>query len=142
MKAATWQGNREVSVENVPEPVVQEPTDAVIQVTSTASCGSDLHLYEVLRPFMTEGDVSGHEPMGVVVSTGRDVTSVWVGDRVVAPFTISCGHCAMCKAGLQSQCETTQVRRAPCTPRSTWSAAVAPCRSAVSAAEPPVPCRC
>lgn len=109
MKAVTWQGTRKVSVDTVPDPVIQDPADAVVQVTSTAICGSDLHLYEVLGPFMTEGDVIGHEPMGVVVEIGRDVTSVSVGDRVVVPFTISCGHCAMCEVDLQSQCETTQV---------------------------------
>jgi len=109
MQAVTWQGTRAVSVETVPDPIIQQPTDAIIQVTSTAICGSDLHLYEVLGPFMTAGDVIGHEPMGVVVETGRDVTSVSAGDRVVVPFTISCGHCTMCEAGLQSQCETTQV---------------------------------
>ncbi len=109
MKAVTWQGTRKVSVEEVPDPGIQQPTDAVIEVTSTAICGSDLHLYEVLGPFMSEGDVIGHEPMGVVVETGSEVTHVRAGDRVVVPFTISCGHCAMCTAGLQSQCETTQV---------------------------------
>ena len=109
MKAVTWQGTRKVSVEEVPDPGIQQPTDAVIEVTSTAICGSDLHLYEVLGPFMSEGDVIGHEPMGVVVETGSEVTHVRAGDRVVVPFNISCGHCAMCTAGLQSQCETTQV---------------------------------
>ena len=109
MKAVTWQGTRKVSVEDVPDPGIQQPTDAVIEVTSTAICGSDLHLYEVLGPFMTAGDVIGHEPMGIVVETGSQVTHVQVGDRVVVPFNISCGHCAMCTAGLQSQCETTQV---------------------------------
>ena len=109
MKAVTWQGTRKVSVEEVPDPGIQQPTDAVIEVTSTAICGSDLHLYEVLGPFMSEGDVIGHEPMGIVVETGSEVTHVRVGDRVVVPFNISCGHCAMCTAGLQSQCETTQV---------------------------------
>ena len=109
MKAVTWQGTRAVSVETVPDPIIQQPTDVIVQVTSTAICGSDLHLYEVLGPFMTDGDVIGHEPMGVVVETGRDVTAVSAGDRVVVPFNISCGHCAMCEVGLQSQCETTQV---------------------------------
>ena len=109
MRAVTWQGTEHVSVETVPDPTIQQPTDALIRVTSTAICGSDLHLYEVLGPFMTDGDVIGHEPMGVVVETGRDVTAVSAGDRVVVPFNISCGHCAMCEVGLQSQCETTQV---------------------------------
>ena len=74
MKAVTWQGTRKVSVEEVPDPGIQQPTDAVIEVTSTAICGSDLHLYKVLGPFMTEGDVIGHEPMGIVTETGPEVT--------------------------------------------------------------------
>jgi len=110
MKALTWQGKRSVSVENVPDPTIQEPTDAIIRVTSTAICGSDLHLYEVLGPYMHKGDVLGHEPMGIVEEVGSSVTSLSKGDRVVIPFNISCGHCFMCSRGLQSQCETTQVR--------------------------------
>jgi threonine dehydrogenase-like Zn-dependent dehydrogenase len=109
MRAVTWQGKRDVRVENVPDPTLQQPTDAVIRITSTAICGSDLHLYEVLGPFMSPGDVIGHEPMGIVEEVGSGVTGVAPGDRVVVPFTISCGHCTMCAAGLQSQCETTQV---------------------------------
>lgn len=110
MKALTWQGKRSVSVEEVPDPGIQEPTDAIIRITSTAICGSDLHLYEVLGPFMDRGDVIGHEPMGIVEEVGAEVTHIKPGDRVVIPFTISCGHCWMCEHGLQSQCETTQVR--------------------------------
>lgn len=110
MKALTWQGKRSVSVEDVPDPRIQEPTDAIIRVTSTAICGSDLHLYEVLGPFMNKGDVLGHEPMGIVEAVGSSVTNLQPGDRVVIPFNISCGHCWMCSKGLQSQCETTQVR--------------------------------
>ena len=109
MKAAVWHGRRDVRVERVPDPTIEEPTDAIIRVTSTGLCGSDLHLYEVLAPFMTEGDVLGHEPMGVVEAVGGDVADLSVGDRVVVPFNISCGHCFMCDHGLQSQCETTQV---------------------------------
>ena len=109
MKAVTWQGRRKVSVESVPDPGIQEPTDAIIRVTSTAICGSDLHLYEVLSPFMEKGDVVGHEPMGIVEEVGSAVTHIRPGDRVVIPFNISCGHCWMCSNGLQSQCETTQV---------------------------------
>jgi threonine dehydrogenase-like Zn-dependent dehydrogenase len=109
MRAVTWQGIREVSVEDVPDPVLRAPSDAIIRVTSTAICGSDLHLYEVLGPFMTPGDVIGHEPMGVVEEVGSAVTRVRPGDRVVVPFTISCGRCEMCTRGLTSQCETTQV---------------------------------
>jgi len=110
MKALTWQASNTVSVEEVPDPQIQEPTDAVIRVTSTAICGSDLHLYEVLTPFMDEGDIIGHEPMGVVEEVGSAVTHIKPGDRVVIPFNVSCGHCFMCRQGLQSQCETTQVR--------------------------------
>jgi len=110
MKALTWQGTRNVTVEEVPDPVIQEPTDAIIQVTSSAICGSDLHLYELLGPFIDRGDILGHEPMGVVVEVGAGVTTLKAGDRVVIPFNISCGECFMCRHGLQSQCETTQVR--------------------------------
>ena len=110
MKALTWQGRRNVSVEEVPDPTIEEPTDAIVKITSTAICGSDLHLYELFGPFLDRGDVLGHEPMGVVVAVGADVTRLAVGDRVVVPFNIACGHCFMCRRGLQSQCETTQVR--------------------------------
>lgn len=99
-----------MSVEEVPDPVIQAPTDAIIRITSTAICGSDLHLYEVLGPYMHKGDIIGHEPMGVVVEVGSAVTNLAKGDRVVIPFNISCGHCFMCSQGLQSQCETTQVK--------------------------------
>ena len=105
-----WHGKRDVRVETVPDPVLQEPTDAVVRVTSTGLCGSDLHLYEVLGPFLEPGDILGHEPMGVVEEVGADVHHISPGDRVVIPFNISCGHCFMCDAGLQTQCETTQVR--------------------------------
>jgi threonine dehydrogenase-like Zn-dependent dehydrogenase len=109
MKAAVWHGKRDVRVDEVPDPTIQEPTDAIVRVTSTGLCGSDLHLYEVLAPFMTEGDILGHEPMGIVEEVGAEVTHIAAGDRVVIPFNISCGWCAMCTTGLQSQCETTQV---------------------------------
>lgn len=110
MKALTWQAKRTVTVEEVPDPKIIEPTDAIIRVTSSAICGSDLHLYEVLVPFMDKGDVIGHEPMGIVAEVGPAVTNLKPGDRVVIPFTVACGHCYMCERGLQSQCETTQVR--------------------------------
>ena len=90
--------------------MLQEPTDAIVRITSTAICGSDLHLYETLGPYMHKGDIVGHEPMGVVVEVGSAVTNLGKGDRVVIPFNISCGHCFMCRQGLQSQCETTQVK--------------------------------
>ena len=110
MKALTWHGRRDVRIETVPDPTLEAPTDVIVRVTSSGICGSDLHLYEVLGPFMTEGDILGHEPMGVVEEVGPDVTEVKRGDRVVVPFNIACGTCFMCAEGLQSQCETTQVR--------------------------------
>jgi threonine dehydrogenase-like Zn-dependent dehydrogenase len=110
MQAVTWQGRRDVRVESVPDPVIREPTDVIVRVTSSGICGSDLHLYEVLGPFMGRGDILGHEPMGVVEEVGAEVSAVARGDRVVVPFNISCGSCFMCEQGLQSQCETTQVR--------------------------------
>lgn len=109
MKALTWQGKRKVSVEEVPDPRLEYDTDAIVKITSTAICGSDLHLYEVFGPFLDRGDILGHEPMGVVVEVGAGVTRLAVGDRVVIPFNIACGLCFMCLRGLQSQCETTQV---------------------------------
>ncbi len=110
MKAVTWHGRRDVRVDEVPDPTIEQPTDAIIRVTSSGICGSDLHLYEVMGPFMGEGDVLGHEPMGVVEEVGSEVDHIEPGDRVVIPFNISCGHCFMCEQGLFSQCETTQVR--------------------------------
>lgn len=110
MKALTWQGNEDVAVQDVPDPTIQEPTDAVIRVTSTAICGSDLHLYGVLGPYLHPGDVLGHEAMGIVEAVGSAAGDLRVGDRVVIPFNISCGHCWMCSRQLYSQCETTQVR--------------------------------
>jgi threonine dehydrogenase-like Zn-dependent dehydrogenase len=111
MKALTWHGRRDVRVDTVPDPTIEQPTDAIIRVTSSGLCGSDLHLYEVLGPFLEQGDVLGHEPMGVVEEVGPEAAKhLSVGDRVVVPFNISCGHCFMCEQGLQTQCETTQVR--------------------------------
>ncbi|MEU4213636.1 zinc-dependent alcohol dehydrogenase [Streptomyces sp. NPDC026206] len=110
MRATVWHGKRDVRVETVPDPVIQEPTDAIIRITSSGLCGSDLHLYEVLTPFMTAGDILGHEPMGIVEETGSEVPDLSPGDRVVVPFQIACGSCPMCGEGLQTQCETTQVR--------------------------------
>jgi threonine dehydrogenase-like Zn-dependent dehydrogenase len=110
MKAVVWHGKRDVRVDMVDDPTIQEPTDAIIRVTSSGICGSDLHLYEVLGMFMTEGDILGHEPMGVVEAVGPAVTNLAPGDRVVVPFQIACGTCYMCRQNLQTQCETTQVR--------------------------------
>jgi threonine dehydrogenase-like Zn-dependent dehydrogenase len=110
MKAVTWHGKRDVRVDTVPDPVIREPTDAIVRVTSSGICGSDLHLYEVMGPYMAEGDVLGHEPMGIVEEVGSGVEQIGPGDRVVIPFNISCGHCFMCDQQLYSQCETTQVR--------------------------------
>ena len=109
MRAVTWQGQRDVRVEDVPDPTIEQPTDAIVRITSSGLCGSDLHLYEVMTPYMTPGDVLGHEPMGVVEAVGSAVTDLAPGDRVVIPFNISCGHCFMCDEQLYSQCETTQV---------------------------------
>ena len=108
MRALTWQGIEKVTVEDVPDPVRRDDTDAIVRVTSTAICGSDLHLYKVLAPYLTPGDVLGHEFMGEVVEVGPGVSQLRVGDRVVVPFNISCGHCWMCSRGLFAQCETTQ----------------------------------
>ncbi len=110
MRALTFHGKRDLRVEDVPDPRIEQPTDAIVKVTSSAICGSDLHLMEVLGPFLHTGDVLGHEPMGIVEEVGPEVTHVKPGDRVVVPFNISCGHCWMCTRGLMAQCETTQNR--------------------------------
>ncbi|MGC5585160.1 zinc-dependent alcohol dehydrogenase [Ornithinimicrobium sp. W1665] len=108
MRALTWQGLQDVEIKEVPDPVVEQPTDAVIRVTSTAICGSDLHLYNVLAAYLQPGDILGHEFMGIVEQVGSAVENLQVGDRVVIPFNISCGRCWMCERGLFAQCETTQ----------------------------------
>ena len=108
MKALTWHGIEDVRIDEVPDPTVQEPTDAVVRVTSTAICGSDLHLYKVLAPYLQPGDILGHEFMGIVEEVGSAVETLQPGDRVVVPFNISCGRCFMCERGLFAQCETTQ----------------------------------
>ncbi|WP_327299156.1 zinc-dependent alcohol dehydrogenase [Streptomyces sp. NBC_01197] len=110
MRALTWHGKRDVRVDTVPDPEIVDPTDIIVRITSTGICGSDLHLYEVLGPYLDPGDILGHEPMGVVEAIGPEVTALSVGDRVVVPFNISCGTCWMCGQGLHSQCETTQVK--------------------------------
>ena len=108
MRALTWHGIEDVRVTEVPDPVITQTTDAVVRVTSTAICGSDLHLYGVLAPYLQPGDVLGHEFMGIVEQVGSDVATLQPGDRVVVPFNISCGRCWMCQRGLFAQCETTQ----------------------------------
>jgi threonine dehydrogenase-like Zn-dependent dehydrogenase len=110
LKALAWHGKRDVRVDTVADPTIEQPTDAIIRVTSSGICGSDLHLYEVLGAFIDPGDILGHEPIGVVEEVGAQVTKIAKGDRVVIPFNIACGHCHTCERGLQSQCETTQVR--------------------------------
>src|SRR3954468_2291125 len=110
MKAVTWHGKRDVRVDDVPDPKIEGPTDAIIRVTTTNICGSDLHLYETLGAFMDRGGVLGHEARGIVEEVGSDVTAIKPGDRVVIPFQMSCGNCFMCDQKLYTQCETTQVR--------------------------------
>jgi threonine dehydrogenase-like Zn-dependent dehydrogenase len=110
VKALTWHGIEDVRVDDVPDPAIQDPEDVIVRITSTGLCGSDLHLYRILGAFIDEGDILGHEPMGIVEEVGAGVTAVAAGDRVVIPFNVSCGHCWMCGEGLHSQCETTQVR--------------------------------
>ncbi len=109
MRALTWHGTGDVRVDDVPDPAIEQPTDVIVRITSTGLCGSDLHLYTVLGPFLGEGDILGHEPMGIVEEVGPEVSALQAGDRVVVPFNVSCGECWMCGEGLHSQCETTQV---------------------------------
>jgi len=111
MKAVVWHATQDVRVEEVPDPKIEQPTDAIVRVTSTAICGSDLHLYDVLGPFLDRGDILGHEPMGIVEEAGAEAAAhVRPGDRVVIPFNISCGRCWMCERERYAQCETTQNR--------------------------------
>src|SRR4051794_28928616 len=108
MRAVVWHGKEDVRVDEVSDPKIEEPTDAIVRITSTAICGSDLHLYSKLWPAMREGDIIGHEPMGIVEEVGAEVTHIAPGDRVVIPFNVSCGSCWLCKDGMYSQCDTTQ----------------------------------
>lgn len=108
MKAVVWHGKEDVRVDSVSDPKIQEPTDAIVRITSTAICGSDLHLYSKLSPIMRAGDILGHEPMGIVEEVGGEVQHIKSGDRVVVPFNISCGHCYFCDLQLYSQCENTR----------------------------------
>lgn len=107
MRALCWHGHGDVRVDNVPDPTIVVPTDVIIKITSTAICGSDLHLLDGYMPTMESGDILGHEPMGVVVEVGSAVKRVKKGDRVVVPFTISCGTCFFCQKGLTAACDTT-----------------------------------
>lgn len=111
MKAVCFNGTQDVSVEVVPDPILLSPTDAIIRISSTAICGSDLHLYNGFNPAMKDGDILGHEFMGVVEDVGSGVTRLRRGDRVVVPFTISCGHCFFCEQSLFASCETTNPGR-------------------------------
>ena len=107
MRALCWHGHGDVRVDTVPDPTIQQPTDVILKITSTAICGSDLHLLDGYMPTMESGDILGHEPMGIVVETGSAVQRVKKGDRVVVPFTIACGSCFFCKKGLFAACDTT-----------------------------------
>ncbi len=107
MRAVCWNGKTDMRVETVPDPEILNPRDAIVKITSTAICGSDLHLYDGYIPTMKKGDILGHEFMGEVVELGREVRNLKIGDRVVVPFTISCGSCFFCKKGLFSLCDNT-----------------------------------
>lgn len=107
MKALCWYGKNDVRVETVPDPKILDPRDVIIKVTSTAICGSDLHLLDGYMPTMEKGDILGHEPMGEVTEVGSEIKNLKVGDRVVVPFTISCGKCFFCRKGLYSACDNS-----------------------------------
>src|SRR5205085_3958234 len=107
MKANVWHGKNDLRVENVPDPRILNPRDAIVKITSTAICGSDLHLYDGYVPSMVSGDVLGHEFMGEVVELGSAVTNLSVGDRVVVPFPIACGNCFSCQKKMFSLCENS-----------------------------------
>ena len=107
MKAVCWYGKQDVRVESVPDPTILNPRDAIIKITTTAICGSDLHLYDGFIPAMVEGDILGHEFMGEVVELGKDVTNLKKGDRVVIPFTIACGGCFFCESKMWSLCDNS-----------------------------------
>ena len=107
MRALCWHGKGDVRVDTVPDPTIEDPRDVVLKITTTAICGSDLHLYDGYMPTMKAGDIIGHEPMGVVVEVGRDVKNLKKGDRVVVPFTISCGTCWFCEKQMFSLCDTS-----------------------------------
>ena len=107
MKATCWMGIQNMQVREVPDPTILNQRDCIVKVTSTAICGSDLHLYNGFLPMMEPGDILGHEFMGEVVEVGRGVSNLKVGDRVVVPFPIACGNCNACEAGATSLCENS-----------------------------------
>ena len=107
MKALCWHGKSDVRVDTVPDPKIEDPGDAIIRVTTTCICGSDLHLYDGFMPTMEAGDILGHEPMGIVEEVGKSVKKLKRGDRVVVPFTLSCGECWFCKHQMYSLCDTS-----------------------------------
>jgi len=107
MKALCWHGTGDVRIDIVPDPIIQDPRDAIIRITASGICGSDLHLLNGFMPTMEKGDILGHEPMGEVVEVGHEVKNLKKGDRVVVPFTISCGTCYFCRKGLFSCCDTS-----------------------------------
>ena len=107
MRALCWHGHGDVRVDTVPDPKIEKPTDAIIRITASGICGSDLHLYDGFMPTMKSGDILGHEPMGVVVEVGSEVKKLKVGDRVVVPFTIACGSCFFCEKTLYSSCDNS-----------------------------------
>jgi threonine dehydrogenase-like Zn-dependent dehydrogenase len=112
MRALCWHGKGDVRVDTVPDPKTQHPRDAIIKITACAICGSDLHLFDGYQPTMERGDILGHENMGEVIELGSEVTNLRIGDRVVVPFTISCGQCWFCTKGLFSACERTNLNAA------------------------------
>src|SRR4051794_31672356 len=107
MKALCWMGHGDVRVQEVPDPTILSARDAIVKISTTAICGSDLHLYDGYMPTMEKGDILGHEFMGEVVEVGGAVQNLAVGDRVVVPFPISCGNCWSCQQGLFSLCENS-----------------------------------
>ena len=111
MKALAYHGKEDVRVDNVPDPMIEAPDDIILRVTATAICGSDLHLYRGKMPQTKDGDILGHEFMGIVEEVGPEVTAVKKGDRVVVPFVIACGECFFCAMDLHAACENTNTGR-------------------------------
>ena len=140
MRALCWHGKGDVRVDTVPDPKIQHPRDAIIKITACAICGSDLHLLDGYQPTMESGDILGHENMGEVIELGSEVTNLKIGDRVVVPFTISCGQCWFCKKGLFSCCDRTNPNAEspprPWASRPPGFSASAICSAATAAARP------